>query len=93
MADAIGLLVAAERSGDRHLAETVAPLLSGRSEALARVLLDDAAPNASGSELGSASAQALLDRADTALERVSLLADELVEDSSEVNEENQEQED
>ncbi len=93
VADAIGLLVAAERSGDRHLAETVAPLLSGRSEALARVLLDDAAPNASGSELGSASAQALLDRADTALERVSLLADELVEDSSEVNEENQEQED
>ncbi|MCU4654336.1 hypothetical protein N8I71_15960 [Roseibacterium sp. SDUM158016] len=88
-ADAIGLLVAAERSGDIHLAETVAALLAGRNETLARVLVGGAAPSASGPDLGSASARALLERADEALQRVGVLVEETATGLDEANEETQ----
>jgi hypothetical protein len=81
-ADAIGLLVAAERSGDTHLVETIAPLLSGQSEALAQVVLAEVAPNASGRDLGAASANALLNRADEALERVGMIVEDVLGDPS-----------
>lgn len=77
-ADAVGLLVAAERTGDAHLVDTLAPLLSDRDREMALVLMDGAAPDASGARLGSASARALVQRAADALERVEALADEMV---------------
>jgi len=89
-ADAIGLMIAAERSGDRHLAETIGLLLAERSDELGRVLVESAAPDAFGPELGSASTRALLLRADEALERVEDLANEMVERSEDLHEETQE---
>jgi hypothetical protein len=90
-ADAIGLLVAAERSGDTHLAETIAPLLSEQSEALSRVVLTGVAPNASGPHLGAESVSALLDRADEALERVGMIVDNVLVDPAGAGDQMEEQ--
>jgi tetratricopeptide (TPR) repeat protein len=90
-ADAIGLLVAAERSGDTHLAETIAPLLSEQSEALSRVVPAGAAPNASGPHLGAESASALLDRADEALERAGMIVDDVLGDPAGAGDQMEEQ--